>query len=153
MTEPTVNIAKTIGDIFLAIGGASGIAALVGEILNWRGKRANAKKTEQETEHIVHANATEILAGASGDIATQYRGLLEDYQKTTDAKIAALHCELGAVKGELGTVKEISARYLKRIQYLMAGIQSLSEQVIGLGHEPCFSPTPWDPTNAEHKSD
>lgn len=144
MDDTTTNIAKTLGEIFLAIGGLSGLAALIGVILDRRGKLANAKKTEQETEHIIHATATEILAGASGDIATQYRALLDDYQKTTDKKI-------GDLQNELKSVKEVSLRYLKRIQYLMTGIQSLSEQLIGLGHEPRFTPTEWDPT--EHKQE
>lgn len=143
MAEPTNYIAVIIG-VISAIGGLSGLAALVGVILDRRGRLAIAKKTENETEHKLPAETAGILSDASGDIATQYKGLLEDYQKITDKKIDDL-------KSELKAVKDTSLKYLKRIAYLMTGIEMLSEQIIGLDHDPCWTPNKWDPEDTKQE--
>ena len=145
MSADTVATLKIIAEIILGWGGLGGLAAVVGQWFARRKYNAEAKKTEEETEQEVPANAANTLAKASAEITKQYQTLLTDYQRTTDEKIRDLKTDVLAAESKISGLERTVERYGKRITYLMTGIQILTHQIIESGDSPCFTPDEWRP--------
>ena len=145
MSADTVATLKIIAEIILGLGGLGGLAAVVGQWFARRKYNAEAKKTEEETEQEVPANAANTLAKASAEITKQYQTLLTEYQRTTDVKISDLKSDVVAAKSKISDLERTVERYGKRVMYLMTGIQILTHQIIESGDSPCFTPDEWRP--------
>ena len=130
MEPNTADTLKIVAEIILGLGGLSGLATVIGQFVLRRKTNSEARKTDTETDLMVPADAANTLTDASGKIVEQYQTLLKDYQRVTDGKIKGLEQE----------ILDLRKQYLQRIGYLMSGIQMLTEQIVGLGHEPCWSP-------------
>lgn len=129
------------------LGGLGGLAAIVDRFMSKRKLDAEAKKTAAEANQlekdapIEHASK---IVDASGDLIDQYKKLLADYQQTTDAKILDL-------KNEVEESKKVIERVMRRISYLMNGIQVLIGQLVDAGQTPCWKPNDWTPDGHENQ--
>lgn len=131
MADNIADLLKSIAEVLLGIGGLSGLAAT---LLSRKKTQAETKKTEKEISEKLPAETAGNLVESSGEVIDQYKKMFEDYQKVNDKKFDGVQCE----------ILELRKQYIKRISYLLAGIQLLTEQIINLGHEPCFTPTSSD---------
>ncbi len=141
MGENAAETLRSIAEIILGLGGLGGLGALIERIIARRKITAEAEQIKAKTSQQVPGEAANMLIHAGGDVIGQYQQLLNDYQASTDRKIAE-------IKRELKESRETVERYAKRLNYLMSGIQLLHEQIIHKGGEPCWTPDEWksDPT-------
>jgi len=130
MDDNTANIVKNIAEILLGIGGLSGLAAFVGQLMLRKKTNAEADKIVAETEKKLPSDAANTLAEASGKIAHEYQGLLDEHKKNTALAIESMEDE----------IEDLKKSYARRITYLLNGIQMLMDQIVGLGAKPCWSP-------------
>jgi len=127
----------------LAIGGLGGLAALVGQLITRRKTNSESKQIDEKTKQQVPADAAATLAGASAVISEEYRKLLDDYQESTEKKIAELNTKLECHQKNITNLEKTVRHYAQRIAYLMTGIQMLTEQIVGLKMTPCWNPNDW----------
>lgn len=133
MSETAKTIINLSAVIIAALGGLGGLAALLMVRTDRRKASAETGKTKAETRQIEEQTPADVagtIVGASGDALDQYKKVFDEYKTYMDGRINDMEGEISGLR----------AMFARRIAYLLNGIQMLTEQIVGLGHEPCWSP-------------
>jgi|GEM_PF-1794786 len=133
MSDTVKTILDLAAVIIAALGGLGGLAALLMVRTDRRKKASEILKEKAETKEIEEktpATVAETVVGASGEALDQYQKLFGEYRDYMDGRINDMEKEIAGLR----------AMFARRIAYLLNGIQMLTEQIVGLGHEPCWSP-------------